>query len=192
MKQTGNGFSAKRVKRILRGTSEKYSFLKEPGVEIIPKRRINLVDDRQKQVQTAKLKELRLNTCRSFARSERVEDRAAVLELLETNWANFPSHWSLERRLMDCSLNPPLCVPSTTRPISTSLLTSLGKSALGRSVLQDALIRLPTARLTHHSNFTNITNALKQVETRPERFRAYREYASDVAKSWDRKREKVR
>ena len=95
-------------------------------------------------------------------RVERKEDRPVMLEVLEAKWAQFPKEWTIERRVLECTLSPPSYLPSLEDPVPKPLIETLSRSPLGVEVLKEALSDMPRARLYRCCNYANITTSLKE------------------------------
>jgi hypothetical protein len=183
--------SERLLKRALR-SADKFEYGQEPGIEVLT------VTHRAKQAETLRS---HLNTARLQGLHKRPvpntpkaqgKSNIALLELLEKKWPEYPGNWSVTRRVLDCSLNPPAEVPGEHQPVPVALIDVLSKCPLGRAVLKDALLHIPTSRLSRNRNCSNIEQALKQRSIQsyhpPKGFRSYRGYASDLAQTWENKR----
>lgn len=88
-------------------------------------------------------------------------ERPVLLEVLEAKWQDMPERWSLERKVLECTLDPPTQIHALSHPISQSLINYLSHSPVGRKVLSEALAHMPTTRLDFASNGARITEALR-------------------------------
>ena len=88
-------------------------------------------------------------------------ERPVLLEVLEAKWQDMPERWSLERKVLECTLDPPTQIHALSHPISQSLIHYLSHSPVGRKVLSEALAHMPTTRLDFASNGARITEALR-------------------------------
>lgn len=124
-----------------------------------------------------------------------VPDRPVILELLEAKWSSMPAHWSIDRKILECTLNPPEVISALDKPISKQLVEVLSKSPTGRKVLREAVAHMPKARLKIGGNEPTIMRALKErnlssiqgfVPAR--RLRPVRDFETRRVAIWDPKR----
>jgi len=192
MKSTPGLQAPRLLKRALR-SADRFEHSKEPGVEVLA------LPHRAKQARvltshlpTPRFQRLQQPPLLSSLPSKAGSNSVALLELLERKWADYPKHWSVRRRVLDCSLNPPTMVPGEAQPVSVPLIDQLSQCPLGRVVLQEAMLHMPRSRLYRNKNYSNIDRALKERSIQgykpPKGFRSYRGYASDLAQSWENKR----
>ena len=87
--------------------------------------------------------------------------KPALLEVLEAKWQSMPERWSLERKVLECTLNPPGQIHALSHPIPQPLIVYLSHSPIGRKVLSEALAQMSTTRLDLASNGARITEALR-------------------------------